>query len=254
MKHDASSSCPISGCTSSATSPRSVNLIAFPTRLMMICRRRAGSPDHPFPGHPACIAAVEFQMPSACARNARVFNACSSTVVQLNSTDSSSSLPASILEKSRMSLMTVSRRVGRRLRRFRGTRAAPVSAGRVQGQFRHAHDSIHGRANFVAHVGQELALQPVGLFGSVLSLQARWLFPVAARESAAPRPASSRCCSFWMRATRQRQTRRRMVRTDMTRKPRAHQLSHQGGRMRKESTAGFALQTPSGLRAETSKV
>ena len=39
---------------------------------------------------------------------------------------------------------------------------------RFQQQFRHAQNAVHGRADFVAHVGQELALGRVGLFGRLL--------------------------------------------------------------------------------------
>ena len=35
----------------------------------------------------------------------------------------------------------------------------------VQGQLGHAHNAIHGRADFVAHVGQKRAAHAVGLFG-----------------------------------------------------------------------------------------
>ncbi len=35
----------------------------------------------------------------------------------------------------------------------------------LEGQLRHAEDAVHGRADFVAHVGQEVALGAVGLFG-----------------------------------------------------------------------------------------
>ena len=37
---------------------------------------------------------------------------------------------------------------------------------RVQKQSRHADDAIHGGADFVTHIGQELALGPAGSFGS----------------------------------------------------------------------------------------
>ena len=48
---------------------------------------------------------------------------------------------------------------------------------RVEHQFRHAHDAVHGRADFMAHVGQEFALGAVGRFGRFLgALQIRFGF------------------------------------------------------------------------------
>ena len=71
---------------------------------------------------------------------------------------SSSSLPASILEKSRMSLMMVSR--ASLLVRIVSAKSR-CSSSRVvlQQQPGHADDGVHGRADFVAHVGQESALR-----------------------------------------------------------------------------------------------
>ena len=43
-----------------------------------------------------------------------------------------------------------------------------VREGGLQGQLGHAHDAVHGGADFVAHVGQEIALGPVGLLGGIL--------------------------------------------------------------------------------------
>ncbi len=44
---------------------------------------------------------------------------------------------------------------------------------RVQGQFGHADDAVHGRADFMAHVRPELALGPVGRLRSLLRLLQR---------------------------------------------------------------------------------
>ena len=72
---------------------------------------------------------------------------------------SSSSCPASILEKSRTSLMIAQQRVGRDCARSPGTRAARASASVVEQQVRHAQDAVHRRADLVAHVGEEGALE-----------------------------------------------------------------------------------------------
>ena len=49
----------------------------------------------------------------------------------------------------------------------RYSRCSRVEVG-VQGQLGHAEDAVHGRADLVAHVGQELALGPVGRLGRLL--------------------------------------------------------------------------------------
>jgi len=77
------------------------------------------------------------------------------------------SLPASILEKSRMSLMTVSRASPdvRTISVYsRCSAVRPVSSSRAG----HADDAVHRRADFVAHVGQKLALGTVGGFRALL--------------------------------------------------------------------------------------
>ncbi len=94
-------------CSSSSAlsriSPRSVNFTALLTRFVRIWPRRSGSPRRP------CGTEV-----GASARNSRPFSwaFCPVTVVTVEITSSSwngvvsrSSLPASIFEKSRMSLM-----------------------------------------------------------------------------------------------------------------------------------------------------
>ena len=98
------------------------------------------------------------------------------------STVSSSSLPASILEKSRMSLMSVSSESAESLTMSRYSRCSRVKSG-VEHQFGHADDAVHRRANFVAHVGQKFALGLCRLFGD-----AAWPFPVHARTPGVPLP------------------------------------------------------------------
>ena len=88
--------------------------------------------------------------------------------------------PASILEKSRMSLMTVSSESADVLTMLRYSRCSAVSVG-FQRQLRHADDAVHGRADFVAHVGQELALGAAGGLGGFLGLLQLLLRRVCAR-------------------------------------------------------------------------
>ena len=77
---------------------------------------------------------------------------------------SSSSLPASIFEKSRIWLITASSRSAE-LRRDRGDSASAAAIGRFQQQIEHADHAVERRAQLVAHVGQELALGAIGRLG-----------------------------------------------------------------------------------------
>ncbi len=60
-----------------------------------------------------------------------------------------------------MSLMTVKQRIGRALDEAEVLTLARRQVG-IEGQLGHADDAVHGRANLVAHVGEELALGPAG--------------------------------------------------------------------------------------------
>ena len=93
--------------TRTTISPRSVNLTALPTRFRRTCPSRPASP-RTARGTSAWMSEAS-SSPLAAARGAWTTIASSRTALRLNSRTSSSSLPASILEKSRMSLMTVSR-------------------------------------------------------------------------------------------------------------------------------------------------
>ena len=92
----------------SSTSPSSVNLIALPNRLVKTWRSRNGSPR-------STGAAswgktwIANSRPLASAGWANIAIACSADSTRLKSTVSSSRWPDSILEKSRMSLITPSR-------------------------------------------------------------------------------------------------------------------------------------------------
>ena len=80
---------------------------------------------------------------------------CSMTSSSWKSVASMSSLPASILEKSRMSLMIAEQRRAGAVDLARRSRAASASSSVLQRQVRHADDGVHRRADLVAHVGEE---------------------------------------------------------------------------------------------------
>ena len=82
---------------------------------------------------------------------------------------SSSSLPASIFEKSRMSLMMREQRLAGVAHRLRVV-ALLGGQRRVEQQLGHADHAVHRRADLVAHVGQELALGPARRLGRVARL------------------------------------------------------------------------------------
>ena len=92
--------------TTTATWPCSVNFTALPIRLVRIWPRRRGSPTR------ACTTSGatsnSSSRPFAWAFSATTDDTCSSVSSSRNSTASISSLPASILEKSRISLITPS--------------------------------------------------------------------------------------------------------------------------------------------------
>ena len=69
----------------------------------------------------------------------------------------------------------------------RYSRCSAVEFG-VQHQLGHADDAVHRRADFVAHVGQEFALGPVGLLGRFLGLMQGFLGMLAFGDVAQCRP------------------------------------------------------------------
>jgi hypothetical protein len=76
-------------------------------------------------------------------------------------------MPDSILEKSRISLMMSSSECPARFDRRQQLALLRRQLG-FQRQIGHADDAVHRRADFVAHVRQEVALGAVGGFGSLL--------------------------------------------------------------------------------------
>ncbi len=89
------------------TSPAAVNLIALPSRLRQIWRIRPGSPRSTV-GTSGSISSRSAK-PLSRARGATIAVTRSRTVLRSKSMQSSSSRPASIRDRSRMSLMIVSR-------------------------------------------------------------------------------------------------------------------------------------------------
>ena len=89
----------------SSTSPAAVNLIALFTRFSKIWRMRTGSPMSPS-GTSGSMSQASSR-PFSCARKASERSDSSTVSGKLKGIGSRSNLPASIFEKSRMSLMTV---------------------------------------------------------------------------------------------------------------------------------------------------
>ena len=92
--------------TRTVISPSAVNLTALETRLVRICWRRKWSPTT-FSGARRSMKARS-SMPLARAFSASMSTAASTASESVNSACSSSSLPASIFDRSRMSLMICS--------------------------------------------------------------------------------------------------------------------------------------------------
>ena len=99
----------VSLCSSTRreTSPRLVNLIPLPSRLVSTWRKRVASPRR-WMGTAGSVKPAS-SIPFAWAVPASRSSVPSTTSCKLKSRISNVSLPASIFEKSRMSLMTVSR-------------------------------------------------------------------------------------------------------------------------------------------------
>ena len=146
---------------STATSPCSVNLMALPTRFTRICRSRSGSPHDAPRARPGAIVADQFQPlarapagPGSCSgvsRMSRRFE-IDRFQVQLAGLD---------LGEIQNVVDDAEQGVGRDFDDLQVFALLGRQFG-VQRQFRHADDAVHRGADFVAHVGQEFALGPVG--------------------------------------------------------------------------------------------
>jgi len=96
----------VSVSTLTETSLCSVNLVAFPTRLITTCRSLVASPQ--ITAGTSSATSHNSSRPLLSALNATVFNIDSKASRRLKSVDSRSIFAASIFEKSRMSLITIS--------------------------------------------------------------------------------------------------------------------------------------------------
>jgi hypothetical protein len=157
--------------TRSEMLPASVNLTALPARLSRICPSRSGSPlscRRASSGVTSMCRPRPFSATLCPISADRLFSTSSS----VKSTCSRLSRSASILEMSRMLLMTPSRWcedwsiLRSSWLRSRHPWCAACQAG-------HAHDGVHRRAQFVAHVGKEGALGATGGFRSLLGHRQR---------------------------------------------------------------------------------
>ena len=145
--------------------PRGVNLIALFTRFSSTWRSADRIARSHVAGHrwrlrgaiPGLCCAPPVQRPQRFSRPAP----------RSNGDRHSSIFPASILEKSRMSLRMCSSVSAEAARSFQIIPLFGVER-RFQNHVHHAHQAVHRRADFMAHVGQEFALQAAGLFGAFL--------------------------------------------------------------------------------------
>ena len=149
--------------TSTTTSPRSVNLIALPTRLTRIWRSRTGSPT----SRVRHVLGDEIdELEPLAARSARQTGRSARRWPRADRTASaeSSNLPASIFAKSRMSLMMPSSAWPERVTLSTQPPLAVVQRRRRE-QVGHAEHAVHRRADLVAHRRQELRLREIGGLG-----------------------------------------------------------------------------------------
>ena len=167
--HSGSSSISACGCdpiaTSTTISPCLVNFTALPTRLTST--GEAG----PVAEEPARHVRVMRQANSKpfAPPESESARTVSATISAFEFQWSNSSFPASIFEKSRMSLMTVSSEsaeewaISKALALLRSQR-------RIQRQLRHPDHGVDRRADFVAHVSEEFALARLAFSATALAL------------------------------------------------------------------------------------
>ncbi len=148
--------------TPTVTPPCSVNLTAFPTRLTRTWRRRSESPVTQ--AGTSSSMSTRRSSPLAWAWAEMVPATLRTAAPRSKSTSSMSSLPASILEKSRMSLMRPSRLWpdSRRATSWDPLGGVELAVEQHLGQAQHA---VHRGADLVAHGGDEGRLQPGRLLG-----------------------------------------------------------------------------------------
>jgi hypothetical protein len=141
--------------------------MALSTRFSSTCFRRSGSPlKRRWPASAGRAGRCAAPGPSRRRGGRSAAPGCPARVQREVGTDSSVRRSASILERSRTSLISPSRCCDA----WSALPSWSRSTGSVarQRQAGHAHDGAHRRAQFVAHVGQEAALGAVGGFGRFL--------------------------------------------------------------------------------------
>ena len=147
-----------------ATSPASVNLKALPTRLTHHLPQTVGI-ARPEPGQLAAKHDKQVRAPSV-----------GSTVTTASAFERSRKSNARRrVELARLDLREIEnvvddrqQRLGRLTDCARSSRRCRSVEFGSQQQFGHADDAVHGRANFVAHVGEEFAFSLARLFGRLL--------------------------------------------------------------------------------------
>ena len=158
------------------TSPSSVNLMALPTRLSSTCRSRPASPTRAS-GTSGCTWQTS-SSPFLWARTARARRVSPDRRPQREVGRVQLQLAGLDLGEVEQVVDDAEQVVGRGLDRLQ---ALPLVLGqrRVEGQLGHAEDGVHGGADLVADVGQELVLGPVGRLRRLLGLPQLLLGPLA---------------------------------------------------------------------------
>ena len=180
---------PSPGSTCTTTSPRSVNLMALPTRLTTTWRSRPASPSRAS-GTPGAMSAGQLQALLVRPQGEGLHRVAQGVAeVELGRVE---------VELARLDLREVEQVVDHHEERLgRGPDDLEVLAlvgleRRLQGELGHADDGVHRRADLVADVGQELALGLVGRLGDLLGLLELLLLPAdpgARASDPAHRPA-----------------------------------------------------------------
>ena len=181
MQADASASVRLSTATSTTTSPLSVNLMALPTRLTTIWRSRPGSPTRAS-GTSGGDVVRQLQLLLCRPRRQRLQRVAQG-VAQIEIDRLQLELAGFDLREVQDVVEQPQQRIGRLLHQVQVLALLGRQLG-VEQQFGHADDAVHRRADFVAHVGQEFALGPVGPLGLFLG------------DRAAPAPHAPAARSF----------------------------------------------------------
>ena len=146
------------------TSPSEVNFTALAPKLSRTCRILVPSPSSAV--GTSGWTSTRSSIPLACAVLARI-RPTSSTTLGTSSADSSiSSFPASIFEKSRMSLMITKQALGRQLH-ARGELGLLLVEIGLEQEVGEPDDAVHRRPDLVAHRRDELRLRPGGDQGRI---------------------------------------------------------------------------------------